>query len=101
VIAQMSDIMPLIHDMCINSCLVYTGPFATLKTCPTCGESWYDQIMLANSDGKVKKPWQEFLSAHNGRHYGGIQIALPASNTAILAQHTVEAIWGKFYHGKG
>ena len=60
--AQMSGITPLVHNMCINSCLAYTGPFATLKTCPTCGESWYDQIMLTNSNGKVKKPQQEFHS---------------------------------------
>jgi hypothetical protein len=61
-IAQMSGITPLVHNMCINSCLAYTGPFATLETCPTCGESRYDQITLTNSNGKVKKPRQEFHS---------------------------------------
>jgi len=61
-IAQMSGITPLVHNMCINSCLAYTGPFATLETCPTCGESRYDQITLTNSNGKVKKPQQEFHS---------------------------------------
>lgn len=59
-ITQMTGIAPLIHDMCINSCLAYTGPFSTLETCSTCGESWYDQITLESSEGKVKKPWQEF-----------------------------------------
>lgn len=61
-VAQMSGITDLVHDMCINSCLAYTGPFSALDTCPTCGEPRYDQITLANSDGKVKKPRQEFHS---------------------------------------
>jgi hypothetical protein len=61
-VAQMSGITDLVHDMCVNSCLAYTGPFSALDTCPTCGEPRYDQITLANSDGKVKKPRQEFRS---------------------------------------
>lgn len=46
--------------MCINSCLAFVGPFTGLDACPTCGESHYDEITLANSHGKVKKPHQEF-----------------------------------------
>ena len=59
-ITQMTGITPLVHNMCINSCLAYTGPFSTLKPCPTCGKSQYDQITLESSEGKVKKPQQEF-----------------------------------------
>ena len=59
-IAELSGITPIIHDMCINSCLGYTGPFAGLDMCPQCGEPRYDQITLVNSGGKVKKARQEF-----------------------------------------
>jgi hypothetical protein len=59
-VAELSGITPIIHDMCINSCLGYTSPFAGLDMCPQCGEPQYDQITLANSRGKVKKARQEF-----------------------------------------
>jgi len=33
-----TGIVPLHSDMCINTCLAYTGPFAPLTDCPFCGE---------------------------------------------------------------
>ena len=32
------------HDMCIKSCLAYTGPFTELSACPECRETHYDPI---------------------------------------------------------
>ena len=46
----------LIRDMCVNSCVAFTGPFLT---CPECGEPCYD-IKLAASNGKIKVARQEF-----------------------------------------
>jgi hypothetical protein len=37
-VTQMSGVTSLIHDMCINGCLAFTGPFAGLEACLTCGE---------------------------------------------------------------
>jgi hypothetical protein len=56
----MSGVMSLIHNMCINGCLAFTGPFAGLETYLTCGEPRYEQITLANSGGRIKKARQEF-----------------------------------------
>jgi hypothetical protein len=41
-ITQLTGIVPIIQDMCINSCLGYTGPFSELDCCSECGESRYD-----------------------------------------------------------
>ena len=41
-IKQMTGVVPLYHDMCVNTCLAFTGPFATLDTCPTCKEPCYE-----------------------------------------------------------
>ncbi|KAF8237005.1 hypothetical protein L208DRAFT_1520324, partial [Tricholoma matsutake] len=38
-IRNLTGIMPIIHDMCPNSCLAYTGPFSDQTTCMCCGES--------------------------------------------------------------
>jgi len=31
-----SGVVPLLHDMCINTCHAFTGPYADLDKCPTC-----------------------------------------------------------------
>ncbi|KIM71213.1 hypothetical protein PILCRDRAFT_55084, partial [Piloderma croceum F 1598] len=59
-VTQMSGVTSLIHDMCINGCLAFTGPFAGLEACLTCGEPRYEQITFANSDGRIKKARQVF-----------------------------------------
>ncbi|KAF5344461.1 hypothetical protein D9758_014125, partial [Tetrapyrgos nigripes] len=34
---KLSSLHPIVHDMCSNSCLRFTGPFAKLDSCPECG----------------------------------------------------------------
>jgi hypothetical protein len=53
-VAQLSGVVPLVHDMCVKTCVAYVGPFRDLDTCPYCGELRYDPIKLAASDGKTK-----------------------------------------------
>jgi hypothetical protein len=59
-VAQLSGVVPLIHDMCIKTCVAYVGPFRDLDTCPYCGELHYDPIKLAASNGKTKVARREF-----------------------------------------
>jgi hypothetical protein len=44
--------------MCVNSCVVFTGPFLELESCPVCTEPWYDQFWIQTSDGKDRAPHQ-------------------------------------------
>ena len=57
-VAELSGITSIIHDMCPNTCVAYTGPYADLDKCPLCHESRYDEARLA-STGK-KEPQQQF-----------------------------------------
>ncbi|KAF8183845.1 hypothetical protein K438DRAFT_1974872 [Mycena galopus ATCC 62051] len=41
-IAELSGIKPIVRDMCINSCLGYTGAFHDLEACKYCGEPRYN-----------------------------------------------------------
>src|ERR1700720_3379224 len=52
----------LVHDMCINSCVAYTGPLRDLEICPECGEPRYDPIKLAATAGEAKVARQEFYT---------------------------------------
>jgi hypothetical protein len=59
-IKTITGIESIIHDMCPNSCLAYTGPFAHIEDCPMCGTPRYDQIRLAATGGKEKVSVQKF-----------------------------------------
>jgi hypothetical protein len=56
-VSDLTGIESLVRDMCVNSCLAYTGPFSELDTCPICSEPRYDQHRL--SEGK-RIPRKEF-----------------------------------------
>jgi hypothetical protein len=58
-VADLSGVIPLTHDMCINTCIAYTGQFSHLESCPYCNESRYDVIQLAATNGKAKEPRQQ------------------------------------------
>ncbi|TFY51285.1 hypothetical protein EVG20_g11072, partial [Dentipellis fragilis] len=59
-IAELSGVVPIIHHMCVNTCVAFTGPFADLDRCPMCQEPRYDQHKLRTSRGRVKSPRQVF-----------------------------------------
>src|SRR6202040_4041599 len=59
-VAQLSRVVPLTFDMCINSCIAYTGPLSSFETCPKCGEPRYDAAQRAASGGKRLVPRQVF-----------------------------------------
>ena len=59
-VADPTGIESIIHHMCVNSCIAYTGPFMELQSCPICSEPRYDQFRLEASNGKEKVPRQEF-----------------------------------------
>ncbi|KAA1473017.1 hypothetical protein DENSPDRAFT_865924, partial [Dentipellis sp. KUC8613] len=40
-VAELSGVTPIPTDMCPNSCIAYTGPYASLETCPYCFEPRY------------------------------------------------------------
>lgn len=40
-LVEMSGKTPIVQDMCINSCVGYTGPYLQLEDCPECGEARY------------------------------------------------------------
>lgn len=41
---KLSRVVPLIHDMCIKSCIGFTGPYKDLESCPHCGKHRYTKV---------------------------------------------------------
>jgi hypothetical protein len=40
-IAKLTGVHSMMHDMCLNTCIAYTGPFSELTVCPKCNEPRY------------------------------------------------------------
>ena len=59
-VAELSGVELIVHDMCVKSCVTYTGPFLDLNTYPVCSEPHYNQFWLEISNGKDRTPHQEF-----------------------------------------
>ncbi|KAF8805085.1 hypothetical protein BYT27DRAFT_7225102 [Phlegmacium glaucopus] len=63
-ISDVTGVFSVGHDMCINSCLAFTGPYKHLDVCPECAEMRYNAItkkahreLLKKYDGEL--PWLE------------------------------------------
>jgi hypothetical protein len=41
-VADITGIESVVHHICINSCVAYTGPFMDLDACPVCSEPRYN-----------------------------------------------------------
>ncbi|TFY59006.1 hypothetical protein EVG20_g7947 [Dentipellis fragilis] len=59
-VAELSGVVSTVQDMCINTCVAFTGPFSHLDACPMCHEPRYDQQKLHASHGRTKVPRQVF-----------------------------------------
>lgn len=54
-VAQISGVVSINDDMCINSCHAFTGPFAELESRSLCAEPRYDPTQLAVKRKKVPR----------------------------------------------
>lgn len=59
-VAEITGIVAVYDDMCINSCHAFTGPFAQFESCSICGEARYDLVRLASTGKKL--PRQQFCT---------------------------------------
>lgn len=54
--------MSVSTDMCVNSCIAFTGPWSDLDECFVCNQKRYDEKTLEDSNGKSKVPRRQFQS---------------------------------------
>ena len=85
-IVQLTGVDSVVHDMCPNSCVGYTGPFATLDNCPECGEPRYDPILIQKTNGRIRHPRQQFHTIPVGPQ---LQALWRSPETANLMHHRI------------
>lgn len=112
-VTELSGVVSIVHDMCPNSCIAYTGPYANLETCPKCGESRFDPIKLAASEGEKKVPRQEFHTIPLGPQLQALWRSPESAHAMKYRQRQTEIIleqlrdnngvipiYEDFYHGR-
>ncbi|KAJ7259045.1 hypothetical protein C8J57DRAFT_1515746 [Mycena rebaudengoi] len=85
-VTDLSGVSSIAHDMCVHSCIGFTGPFFSLENCPLCGEPRYDPLRKAKVPRKqfhtipIGPQLQALLrtpgSAHNMRYKEGCTNAI-------------------------
>ncbi|KAG1861768.1 hypothetical protein DFJ58DRAFT_871719 [Suillus subalutaceus] len=62
---DITGVYSVMHDMCPNSCIGYTGPFSHLEHCPECNEFRYDQALLEKTSGLSHSPdWPQIQALY-------------------------------------
>ncbi|KAF8058210.1 hypothetical protein FPV67DRAFT_1428814, partial [Lyophyllum atratum] len=54
-VADVSGIVPIMDDMCINSCHAFTGPYSDLEACSICNAPRYDPDQFEKHGKKVPR----------------------------------------------
>jgi hypothetical protein len=80
-ISDLTGVFAVAHDMCINSCLAFTGPFKDLNVCPECAETRYDPI--------TKKPRQIFQTILLGPLLQALKLN-EQSSQSLLYRHALQ-----------
>lgn len=61
-VQEISGIWPILADMCINSCVGFTGPFSGLDKCPECNAARYETQASSRHCTSNPKPRKQFLT---------------------------------------
>lgn len=101
-IAEMSGVTPLVHDMCINSCAAFTGPFASLQSCPICSEARFEgteprrKYHTIPIGPQLQALWRTKEGAQNMRH----RSRRTAEIIAHLQNGGLPLAYDDVYHGQ-
>ena len=61
-VSDLSGVTTWKRDMCVDTCVGFTGPFKDLDNCPRCNKSRWNEDELRKSDGKKKVPRKVFTT---------------------------------------
>jgi hypothetical protein len=59
-IQDLTGIFPIMTDMCMESCVAFTGPFREMTTCPICGEARYE--LAGGGNSQKSRPRKQSLT---------------------------------------
>ncbi|THH20286.1 hypothetical protein EW146_g1041 [Bondarzewia mesenterica] len=100
-IAEISGIVPILNDMCPNSCHAYTGPYADRETCAFCSEPRYDPLVLAQSRGRKKVPRLEYRTIPIGPFLQAQKASEQSAQDLLYRKEVTEKIMREWHTQDG
>ncbi|KAF7378356.1 hypothetical protein MSAN_00261700 [Mycena sanguinolenta] len=88
-VSDLTHVVYVTHDMCVNSCMAFTGPFAHLDHCryEDCGEPRYDPKRPA-----AQVPRQQFNTILLGRHVQALRRSIEGTTELRYREQVTKAI---------
>ncbi|KAJ3558416.1 hypothetical protein NM688_g939 [Phlebia brevispora] len=92
-VQDISGVTPIYADMCINSCIGFTGPYANVDRCALCGHERYEKRSLnLNSCRKEKVPRRQFLTVPVGPQLQALYRTPEGAEAMTYRQRCTESI---------
>ncbi|KAJ3533550.1 hypothetical protein NM688_g7267 [Phlebia brevispora] len=92
-VQDISGVTPIYADMCINSCISFTGPYVNVNRCALCGQEHYEKRSLnLNSHHKEKVPRCQFLTVPVGPQLQALYRTPEGAEAMTYRQHCTESI---------
>ncbi|KAI0082985.1 hypothetical protein BDY19DRAFT_987990 [Irpex rosettiformis] len=88
-VTEITGITPIYTDMCIDTCVAFTGPFAELERCPLCSKARFEE----NS----RKPCQQFATFPIGPMLQASRRHLRSSKQMSYRQNETEKLLENFW----
>ena len=99
-IAAYTGVKPIENDMCINSCLAFTGPFLVLKRCSTCNSSCWNEVKLQASNGCLKVLVKTFMTLLLGPQLQALYHDPESACTMTYLQTCTCEILDEYHHSQ-
>ena len=94
-----TGVIPLVYNMCINTCITYTGPFSNMETCPYCSTPHYDPAVLEQSASKTKITQREFHTMPLGPQLQAIYCSWESAEQMHYGENKMDEIMKEFQAG--
>ncbi len=49
-LSELTGVVPILTDMCFESCVAFVGPFSHLRLCPECASPWYYETVTQGTN---------------------------------------------------
>ncbi|KZT32395.1 hypothetical protein SISSUDRAFT_994105, partial [Sistotremastrum suecicum HHB10207 ss-3] len=89
-VRKTTGVNPLMHDMCVDSCVAFTGPFAGYEQCPECNQPRYSGPPAR--PGAPRKPRKQFMTLPLGTQLQGMWGSPAEARNMSYAARRVEEV---------
>ncbi|KAE9384944.1 hypothetical protein BT96DRAFT_982179 [Gymnopus androsaceus JB14] len=101
-VTQLSGVTPIYRDMCVNSCMGFTGPFSDSEHCAHCGEARYKVLSEDTSVSTTKKrPRQQFCTIPIGPQIQALWRSPEGARSMNYRKECTERIMAKLRENDG